>query len=337
MAKPDRSPRSSGAVDGPDAERPGTERRRARRRSHSTLRRRRVLIAAGVAVAALLAVVLVLVEPSVAGIAAAAAVVSLVVLYVVRGNARALARLERDMRRRGRAHERRERRRTRALVTRLAKAGVARDRQQFAQIEALSWLIHVLPLAYSLRPTRGFASSPDLLLLLVRLIDEHRPALVLELGSGVSTIVMAARLKALGTGSIITVDHEATYAEQARRELALHGLSDVATVFHAPLADVVLPTGTFSWYDLPDGVPPNGVDLLFVDGPPGTAGELARYPALPILGARLSPGAVIVMDDTTRPEEVAAVSRWHADVPGSTLELLPLESGAAILTLPTAT
>ena len=297
--------------------------------------RRRVLVAAGVGVAALLALALAVVESPVAGIAAAAAVVSLIVLYLVRANTRALARLERDIRRRGRAHERRERRRTRAVVRRVAKAGVARDRRQFAQIEALSWLIDVLPLAYPLRPTRGFASSPDLLLLLVRLIDEHRPSLVFELGSGVSTIVMAARLKALGTGSIITVDHEARYADEARRELALHGLSEVASVIHAPLTDVVLPTGTFSWYDLPDGVPGSGIDLLFVDGPPMAAGELARYPALPILGPRLSPGAVIVMDDTTRPDEAAAVSRWHADLPGSTLELVPLESGAAILTIPT--
>jgi predicted O-methyltransferase YrrM len=187
-----------------------------------------------------------------------------------------------------------------------------------------------------LRPTRGYASSPDVLLLLLRLIDEHRPSLVLELGSGVSTIVMAARLKALGTGAVITVDHDAGYAEQARRELALHGLSEVATVVHAPLTDIVLPTGTFNWYDLPGGVPPNGVDLLFVDGPPMAAGELARYPALPILAERLSSGAVIVMDDTTRPDEAAAVRRWHTEHPGSTLELVPLESGAAILTMPTS-
>ena len=62
---------------------------------------------------------------------------------------------------------------------------------------------------------------------------------------------------------------------------------------------------------------------------------MARYPAVPILGPRLSPGAVIVMDDTTRPDE-AEVSRWHADLPGSTLELVLPESGAAILTIPTA-
>ena len=87
---------------------------------------------------------------------------------------------------------------------------------------------------------------------------------------------MAARLKALGE----RVDHhggsEARYADEARRELALHGLSDVASVIHAPLTDVVLPTGTFSWYDLPDSVPGSGIDLLFVDGPPMAA---ARWPA----------------------------------------------------------
>ena len=45
---------------------------------------------------------------------------------------------------------------------------------------------------------------------------------------------------------------------------------------HAPLTDVVLPTGTFSWYDLPDSVPGSGIDLLFVDG---LRWPQARWPA----------------------------------------------------------
>jgi hypothetical protein len=62
--------------------------------------------------------------------------------------------------------------------------------------------------------------------------------------------------------------------------------------------------------DLPE------IDLLLVDGPPGSAGTQARYPALPVLSDRLADGAIVVLDDFSRADETTIVERWCAEIPG---------------------
>ncbi|MGD6699309.1 hypothetical protein VWV08_22305, partial [Xanthomonas citri pv. citri] len=58
------------------------------------------------------------------------------------------------------------------------------------------------------------------------------------------------------------------------------------------------------------------IELLLVDGPPRASGPRARYPALPLLGTRLAPGARIVLDDVDRTEEQEAADAWLAETPG---------------------
>jgi hypothetical protein len=45
------------------------------------------------------------------------------------------------------------------------------------------------------------------------------------------------------------------------------------------------------------------IDLLLVDGPPGSLGEMARYPALHVLESQLASNAVVILDDADRPDE----------------------------------
>jgi predicted O-methyltransferase YrrM len=305
---------------------------RAERRARAASRRRRrtVIALAGIAVVAVATAAAAAVDVALAGVVAVGAVILAVTVLLARRNERTVARLEATARRRSRVMRRREAERDR----RIRRLIVRRSRQEFAQLEALGWLIHELPLTRPLPATRGMAAAPDLLVLLVSLIDERRPSVVFEVGSGVSTLVIAARLKALGSGSIVTLEHEPAFAERTRRELGLHGLADVASVVDAPLGDVRVADATWRWYRPPADSLPASIDLLFVDGPPGNVGELARYPALPLLRDRITPGAVIVMDDVIRPDEELIARRWQADVPGSELELLDLESGAAVLRMP---
>src|SRR4029077_7618180 len=81
---------------------------------------------------------------------------------------------------------------------------------------------------------RGFAIAPDFALLLTELIADERPELVVETGSGVSTLVIAYGLEKLGRGRVIALEHDAGYAAGTRAELERHGLSAYATVVHAP-------------------------------------------------------------------------------------------------------
>src|SRR5690606_41495145 len=73
------------------------------------------------------------------------------------------------------------------------------------------------------------------------------------------------------------------------------------------------------------------LDLLCIAGPPTTTQLLARYPALPLLIDRLSPDAVIVLDDADRVMETRAVRRWLAEFPGLRADRLLTKRGCVIL------
>jgi hypothetical protein len=57
------------------------------------------------------------------------------------------------------------------------------------------------------------------------------------------------------------------------------------------------------------------IDMLVMDGPPAATAPLARYPALPVLGNQLSPGSIVLLDDTYREEERLIVARWKKEYP----------------------
>jgi hypothetical protein len=69
----------------------------------------------------------------------------------------------------------------------------------------------------------------------------------------------------------------------------------------------------FSWYQTDVFADLQGIDLLVVDGPPARASLEARYPALPTLRDRLSPNAIVVLDDAGREDETQIVERWCAE------------------------
>jgi len=198
-------------------------------------------------------------------------------------------------------------------------------------MQALLYVYSVIEPRHPLPPLSSMAISPDLAAVLANLIFELRPRMVLELGSGCSTLIAGYCLERVGSGRIVSLDHEERYTEQTRRHIAQHQLESVATVIDAPLRRIELPRGRWSWYgleDLPD-LPP--IDLLVIDGPPEWTGPLARYPALPQLKDRLSRDAVIVLDDTARPDEQEAVRLWLEEFPEYYREDLPCEKGAIVL------
>ncbi|BCJ42482.1 hypothetical protein GCM10010168_07760 [Actinoplanes ianthinogenes] len=164
-------------------------------------------------------------------------------------------------------------------------------------------------------PSSGdYALNPTDLLELLFLVRSRRPELVLELGSGTSTIWLGYVLEQTG-GRLISLDHEPEYANRTRAALAAHGLTGVAEVRDAPLAPVEVGERTFSWYDPAVLEDLDGVDFLLVDGPPAAVGPDSRYPALPVVGPRLADRATIVFDDANRPDEQAAIEGWLASDP----------------------
>jgi predicted O-methyltransferase YrrM len=205
-------------------------------------------------------------------------------------------------------------------------------KQTFRQLEALQNLSALLPANDVLPATRGWAASPDLLVVLVDLVITERPSLIMECGSGASTLWLALAMRRFGIdGRIIALDHDPVFGGKTRDLLARHDVDDLAEVRDAPLESFSLDGQTYSWYARRAWEDVAGIDLLFVDGPPATTGHQARYPALPLLSGSLSPVAIVVLDDLVVPDMQKVLRLWLDAYPDFDSEILPLEKQAAVL------
>jgi predicted O-methyltransferase YrrM len=227
------------------------------------------------------------------------------------------------------------RERLNTLATRTPRQLTQADRANFAQIEALLELRDLVPRRAPMPPTRGFPAAPTSLLNLVHTVLERKPGLVVECGSGASSIWVGYALERLGGGRCIALEHDLEFAQATREMVERHGLSGFVEVRDAPLRAVDVDGETFQWYDPEALRDVRDADLVFVDGPPGFTGPLARFPAVPVLKPLLSAqGAVVILDDAGRPEEQAAQQRWCEDFGATVIASSTVESGWTSLSVP---
>jgi len=207
------------------------------------------------------------------------------------------------------------------------------------EIKAVNWhteslfsLFSILQPVFPLPSMNGWAAYPDFLNLICLQILTRKPTLVLEIGSGISTLITAYCLKRNGRGRVIALDHLDRYADETRELIRMHGLSGFAEVCLAPLKETVIGSETWLWYDM-EGVKPGGqIDLMIVDGPPGVTQYMARYPALPLMYSNLSSNAIIVLDDGGREDEKKIIERYLTEYPSFDFRYIDLEKGAFLMT-----
>jgi predicted O-methyltransferase YrrM len=140
---------------------------------------------------------------------------------------------------------------------------------------------------------------------------EQTPGLVVELGSGATTLVIAAMLRRSGRGHLVSVEHDEVYAHRTRRALEAAGLADGVEVVVAPLREQPVAGRTVVWYDahrVTEALDAD-VDLLVVDGPPQWT-RWSRWPALPALHPHLAPRAVVLVDDGRTRAALGATRAW---------------------------
>ncbi len=179
----------------------------------------------------------------------------------------------------------------------------------YKQLETLIPLIVDLNIKKRLPGTRDYAGSPDYLFEIKNIIKEKKPNLILEAGSGVSTLISAYTLKKYGGGRIISLDHDQKYAQQTQNELKAHGLEDYAEVIYAPLKNY----GDLEWYDYSLIKEGELIDLFTIDGPPEKRGKTVRYPAIPLMFNKLNKDAIIILDDARRKNEQKTLQLWKAE------------------------
>jgi hypothetical protein len=161
----------------------------------------------------------------------------------------------------------------------------------------------------------SFSISDHTLLWLWQFLARHRPKSILELGSGMSTLVFAKYIEQCPEAEkprFVSVDHDPAWlgvTETRIKELRLQSYVCLQQVSVQPLA-FDGPFNSRPGYDvncsaLADHL--GSPDLIFIDGPPSTIGRSATFPAIfPLLKA---PSNVLV-DDASRSAETEMMAEW---------------------------
>ena len=114
--------------------------------------------------------------------------------------------------------------------TRLRTEVDTQHRRTVLELEALIDLRALVTPRTTMPSTQGWAASPMTTSVLVREVLETKPGLVLEAGSGGSSVWVGYCLEQIGSGRCISLDHEEGYAEITRAELRRHGLQQFVDV-----------------------------------------------------------------------------------------------------------
>lgn len=142
------------------------------------------------------------------------------------------------------------------------------------------------------------------------LMKGKRNLTVLELGSGISTIIFASGLSRLSqNSSIVTLEAEERWMEAIQKMVVKYELTDYVRVHHVPYKQYAV----YIWFDeqaIKEILGDKKIDILVVDAPPDTLCHYSRRPAMPFFLPYLKRESIVVLHDAKRPDEVQIVREW---------------------------
>lgn len=200
------------------------------------------------------------------------------------------------------------------------------------QVESLFALYEILQPTHPFPSMGGWSGSADFLRCIMDVILEHKPEVIVEASSGVSTVVAAMSCRRNGTGKVFSLEHHAEFAALTRREIDKQGLSEFSTVIDAPLKDHKIDGESIPWYGFDDSILPGPIDVLIIDGPPAALHRFSRFPALPLLRRAMSDHCLVILDDADRLQERMTISRWRSLYPELVVKQLTAKKGLAVIT-----
>jgi len=135
--------------------------------------------------------------------------------------------------------------------------------------------------------------------ILLNILNEHKPKKILDIGSGLSTVLFS-EWAAENNAEVISLEHTKKYYESTKKLLNQKvdlRLCDLIETKH----------GFFYKTELP-----NDIDFVLIDGPPGSIGRNATFYAV---YPHLSKGYLAWLDDADRQGEREILKNWQADFP----------------------
>ncbi|MEX8517118.1 MAG: hypothetical protein AB3X44_01210 [Leptothrix sp. (in: b-proteobacteria)] len=222
-----------------------------------------------------------------------------------------------------------------------------RQVEAFINLQALWNETDILP------PMHGWPVSPDLAVMLIELMEAEQYDLIIEFGSGSSTLLMARLLRRLKKcqnqsdviPELLTFEHLPEYHGKTQSLLQRSGVSEFVNLNLSPLIVYKnVDGGEYKYYDCDAALcvasqkinNPGAKILLFVDGPPAGTGPLARYPALPMVMKYFKTHELhVLLDDYIRQDEKDIAKAWQENMKQADRRYIhtevALEKGASLL------
>lgn len=163
----------------------------------------------------------------------------------------------------------------------------------------------------------GWAAGSKTAHKLIEYLDELKPRKILDIGSGLTTVLFAEWAKENGA-EVISLEHQEKYYNATSKLLDEHSLR----------ADLRLcKLVKTKWGMFYETNIPQGLDFILIDGPPGSIGRGATlyniYPSL-------SKDFTAWLDDCTRPQEKQILKQWVQDLEVEVIDIEGLSRGKII-------
>ena len=197
------------------------------------------------------------------------------------------------------------------------------------QVEAHADVHHYLDTGQMLPELHGWAVSADFARHLMELFEARDYDLIVEFGSGASTVLLSLALQRAVRGGrkqvprLLTFEHHEKYHRQTQGQLEAAGVGTIGHLVLAPLQSYTAPDGrVFPYYACHESLAACARDLagsrqrllVIVDGPPAATAPHARFPALPVLLEHFPMARFdLLLDDYQRRDEQEIVGLWLAD------------------------
>lgn len=171
----------------------------------------------------------------------------------------------------------------------------------------------------------GWSIETDLVRKIITQVRNVDYDMIIEMGSGRSTVIIAYILhKSHKTQTTqIAFEHLEKYAHETREMLDSVDLAKKSSAVYTPLKNYHAGDGReFLYYDyqslltsmsqtLNQKRNPHNRIFLLIDGPPGSTGPYARYPAIPIVCDHFQDVEIdVILDDFNRSEEQDIWKQW---------------------------
>ncbi len=173
----------------------------------------------------------------------------------------------------------------------------------------------------------GWPISPDFGCYMIQMIESQHFDLIIEFGSGTSTMLIGSALENIKRRSELNeinpyqlaFEHLEKYFKQTNEILAKFNLVNKVNLVHAQLEEQLdgFDGNFYKYYDCNEKLSAVAKSkkfdriLVIVDGPPALTGKHARYPGIPLILKHFPQAELdILLDDYERDDEKEVVEKW---------------------------